>query len=194
MNTAYGPSGISFNLLDVDFTSNDAWAAAGQGSQTELEMKQSLHKGTYSDLNLYFLSDLGGGLLGFCYFPLTTPTETDLILDGCVNLAGTLPNANEQPDYALGLTTVHETGHWFGLFHVFQGESCSGQGDYISDTPAQSASTQGCPARSDTCPDSEGDGNIHNYMDYSYDECMDLFTRQQGQRMFALYDEMRAGK
>lgn len=111
MNTAYGPSGFQFNLLDTDFTANDAWAAAGQGSQTELEMKAELHKGTYENLNLYFLSDLGGGLLGFCYFPLEDPAENDLTLDGCVNLAGTLPGADEQPDYALGLTTVHETGH-----------------------------------------------------------------------------------
>ena len=111
MNQAYGPSGFQFNLLGTDFTANDDWAAAGQGSQAELEMKTSLHKGTYENLNLYFLSDLGGGLLGFCYFPLDNPTENDLNLDGCVNLAGTLPGANEQPDYALGVTTVHETGH-----------------------------------------------------------------------------------
>ena len=117
MNTAYGPSGFQFNLLDVDFTANDDWASSGQGTQTELEMKSSLHKGTYENLNLYFLSDLGGGLLGFCYFPLASPTENDLTLDGCVNLAGTLPGGNEQPDYALGLTTVHETGHVSPPFH-----------------------------------------------------------------------------
>jgi hypothetical protein len=111
MNTAYGPSGFQFNLSDVDFTANDAWAAAGEGTQAELEMKSSLHKGTYENLNIYFLSDLGGGLLGFCYFPLANATQNDFTLDGCVNLAGTLPGANEQPDYALGLTTVHETGH-----------------------------------------------------------------------------------
>ena len=43
MNTAYGPSGCQFNLVDVDYTANDAWAASGQGTQTELEMKSSLH-------------------------------------------------------------------------------------------------------------------------------------------------------
>ncbi len=61
-----------------DITANDEWAAAGQGSQAELAMKQSLHKGTYENLNLYFLSDLGGGLLGFCYFPTNKPTENEL--------------------------------------------------------------------------------------------------------------------
>ncbi|KAK3699711.1 hypothetical protein LTR37_016316 [Vermiconidia calcicola] len=194
MNRAYGPSGFQFNLVDVDFTANNEWATAGQATQVELEMKTALHQGSYESLNLYFLSDLGGGLLGFCYFPLENPTDNDRTLDGCVNIAGSLPDANELPDYALGLTTVHETGHWLGLFHVFQGNSCSGQGDYISDTPAQLSPTEGCPAQADTCPGSPGQDSIHNYMDYSYDECLDSFTRQQGQRMFTVFDQYRAGK
>lgn len=94
MNTAYGPSGFSFNLLDTDFTVNDEWAAAGQGTQAELDMKSELHQGSYADLNLYFLSDLGGGLLGFCYFPEENPTSEELTLDGCVNLAASMPGVN----------------------------------------------------------------------------------------------------
>lgn len=117
MNKAYGLSGFQFNILDTDFTTNDEWAAAGQGSQAELDMKSSLKQDTYENLNLYFLSDLGGGLLGFGYFPLANTTQNDLTLDGCVNLAGTLPGANEQPDYALGMTSVHETGHVSSSLH-----------------------------------------------------------------------------
>lgn len=94
MNSAYGPSGFQFNLLDTDFTVNNEWAAAEQESQEEFEMKQELHQGSYSTLNLYFLSDLGGGLLGFCYFPEENPTEDQKILDGCVNIAGSLPGAD----------------------------------------------------------------------------------------------------
>ncbi len=111
MNAAYGPSGFVFKLVGTDYTVNDAWAAAEQGSQTELEMKQELRKGSYSKLNLYFLSDLGGGLLGFCYFPEAAPTAHEKILDACVNLAGSMPGLGELPDYDLGLTTVHETAH-----------------------------------------------------------------------------------
>ena len=94
MNSAYGPSGFAFNLIDTSFTVNDEWAASGQASQAELDMKTELHQGTYETLNLYFLSDLGGGLLGFCYFPEENPTEQEKVLDGCVNLAGSLPQAN----------------------------------------------------------------------------------------------------
>lgn len=71
MNNAYAPLNVAFNLVDTDFTTNNAWAAAGDSSSAELAMKRALHQGSYADLNLYFLSDLGGGLLGFCYFPGT---------------------------------------------------------------------------------------------------------------------------
>lgn len=53
---------------------------------------------------------------------------------------------------------------------------------------------EGCSASSDTCPDQLGQDSIHNYMDCSYDECLDSFTREQGQRMFMLFDKLRAGK
>lgn len=69
MNDAYSPLGVSFNLVDTDYTENNRWAAASAESQTEYEMKSALKQGSYADLNLYFLSDLGDGLLGFCYFP-----------------------------------------------------------------------------------------------------------------------------
>ena len=94
MNQAYAPSGFKFNLLDTDFSANDDWAVATQASPAELEMKKALHRGSYSNLNLYFLSDLGDDLLGFCYFPEAKPSEEELVLDGCVNLAGTLSGAN----------------------------------------------------------------------------------------------------
>lgn len=75
--------------------------------------------------------------------------------------------------YNLGGTAVHEVGHWFGLMHTFQGESCSptNPGDYIDDTKQEAAQTAGCPANKDTCPQLPGGGDpVSNYMDYSSDE------------------------
>lgn len=193
MNTAYESTGYSFNLVDTDFTTNDDWAAAEYGSDTETEMKAALKQGSYADLNLYLLSDLGGGLLGFCYFPQADPTADDLALDGCVCLADSMPGGSAT-NYDLGITAVHEVGHWFGLFHVFQGEACTGDGDFIADTPAQKAPTSGCPASSDTCPNQAGLDSIHNYMDYSYDDCLTEFTDDQLTRLKSIYSQYRAGK
>ena len=96
-------------------------------------------------------------------------------------------------NYDLGITAVHEVGHWFGLFHVFQGSSCEGDGDFIADTPAQRAPTNGCPAQSDTCPNQPGLDSIHNFMDYSYDECLYEFTDDQVMRLKSIYSQYRAG-
>ncbi|KAF2168318.1 hypothetical protein M409DRAFT_21755 [Zasmidium cellare ATCC 36951] len=193
MNDAYAPVGITFLTKSINFTINDDWAAAGQDSPTEQEMKSALRRGTYADLNLYFTSDLPGGLLGFCYFPVANPTSTDLILDGCMCLADSMPNGTAT-EYNLGYTAVHEVGHFMGLYHVFQGTSCSGSGDNVNDTPLQKTPTQGCPSSQDSCPGAKGVDSIHNYMDYSTDECMYEFTDGQIDRAISIYSQQRAGK
>ncbi|KAI5364064.1 Putative peptidase M43, pregnancy-associated plasma-A [Septoria linicola] len=192
LNDAYSSIGFSFTLEGSDFTVQEDWAQASAGSDAETEMKQALHMGSYADLNLYFLSDLGDGLLGFCYFPTENPSPSMRVLDGCINLADSLPGG-EAENYNLGLTAVHEVGHWFGLYHVFDGNKCTGNGDFVSDTPMQSEATFGCPTRQDSCPEQEGQDAVHNYMDYSYDQCLTEFTSGQAQRARALFDEYRAG-
>lgn len=77
------------------------------------------------------------------------------------------------PGYNLGGTAVHEVGHWFGLLHTFQGESCAptDPGDYIDDTKQEAAQTLGCPVGKDTCPQLPGGGDpVWDYMDYSSDD------------------------
>ena len=132
-------------------------------------MKDALRKGTYADLNLYVLSDIGPLLLGVCRFPQNTSSDSDVFInDGCMVATGTLPDG-EIERYNEGATAIHEIGHWFGLFHVFEGYSCSGVGDAISDTPQQEYETFGCPAAQNSCLDGGGLDSIHNYMDYSDD-------------------------
>ena len=197
MNESYAPSGISFNLLETDYTVNNDWASITQDSQEEYDMKSSLRKGTYGNLNIYFTEDLisstGDELLGFCPFPVGAPSDDQLTLDGCTILAASMPGGTEE-NFDLGLTVVHEVGHWFGLFHVFEGFACSGPGDQVNDTPLQQEMTSGCPTSQDSCPDAPGTDSIHNYMDYSYDACLTEFTQNQGVRMFSIYDANRAGK
>ncbi|KAL8772548.1 MAG: hypothetical protein Q9209_002209 [Squamulea sp. 1 TL-2023] len=165
LNRSYGPSGISFTLASTDFTVNNNWATGNYDSQ----MKPALRKGTYKDLNVYFLSDLGGGLLGVCNFPTNAaPGSSTYKQDGCNVLEQSVPGGTAAP-FNLGGTATHEIGHWFGLFHVFQGSSCTGSGDFVSDTPQQQSPTSGCPASKDSCVNATGLDDINNYMDYSDD-------------------------
>ena len=90
--------------------------------------------------------------------------------DGCNILAGSVPGGNVY-GYTQGKTAVHEVGHWFGLLHTFQDQSCdpASAGDMIADTPQQSTPTNGCPKGKDSCPASPGLDAVNNYMDYSID-------------------------
>ncbi|TKA59673.1 hypothetical protein B0A49_12104 [Cryomyces minteri] len=161
-------------------------------------MKKALRQGTYAALNIYFQTDLYGNILGQCTLPAnvgSNPSPSVYVSDGCNVLAATMPGGNIA-GYNLGKTAVHEAGHWLGLLHTFEGYSCSGNGDFIADTPQESTSTDGCPAKpaKDSCASVAGVDPIHNYMDYSTDACYTNFTPGQGQRMQTMWSMYRSGK
>ncbi|KAL7268762.1 hypothetical protein RUND412_008600 [Rhizina undulata] len=185
LNADYASAGISFNLVNITRTTNSNW----YNDNDETAMKTALRQGSYNTLNVYFLN-LSDDLLGYCYFP-TTPTASDLIIDGCFVLSGSVPGGSVT-NYNEGRTATHEIGHWFGLYHTFQG-GCTG-GDLVSDTPAEKTATTGCPVGKDTCTGSAYPGldPVENFMDYSYDSCMTDFTAGQATRMLQMYNTYRA--
>ncbi|KAF3026631.1 hypothetical protein E8E14_014465 [Neopestalotiopsis sp. 37M] len=183
MNTAYAPHGISFVDAGRDWTVNSVWARDG----AETAMKTALRKGTYADVNIYFVSDLDA--FGYCYLPQTVSSNAILVQDGCTILASTVPGGAET-DYNYGYTVVHEVGHWFGLYHTFQG-GCGTVGDSVADTPPERTAASGCPATRDTCTGG-GVDPIHNYMDYSDDTCYEEFTAGQQTRMYNQWNAYRA--
>jgi len=83
--------------------------------------------------------------------------------------------------YDRGRTTTHEAGHFFGLKHIWGDEGqCSGS-DYVDDTPNQGGATSGCPGHpKTTCQTVD---MFQNFLDYTNDECMNLFTVGQVDRM-----------
>jgi PKD repeat protein len=136
----------------------------------------------------------GGSVLGYAQFPSKSnlpgiPTDSPASTDGVVIDYRSFGNSEKgnfptmRSTYNLGRTMTHETGHWLGLRHIWGDANCGD--DFCDDTPPQAAASQGCPVGQVSC----GATNlVQDYMDYSNDACMNIFTLSQKARMRAVMD------
>jgi hypothetical protein len=86
----------------------------------------------------------------------------------------------------MGKTAVHEAGHWLGLKHLWGDEFCGD--DEVADTPKQSGNNVECPSGILLSCENGPNGDMYmNYMDFTNDECMNLFTEGQKTRMRAIF-------
>jgi Pregnancy-associated plasma protein-A/Secretion system C-terminal sorting domain len=90
--------------------------------------------------------------------------------------------------YRLGRTTTHEVGHWLGLIHTWGDSNCGN--DFCADTPTCEGSnnTTSCTSVFSTCNGTRTRNMIENYMDYTIDSCMNVFTKDQANRMKAVLE------
>ena len=181
-------TGFRFELAGVDRTTNAKWFNMTPGGADEYKAKRALREGGSNALNIYTVD--GGNYLGWAYFPSSYDNQP--WIDGVIIAFGSLPGSTipGYEAYNLGFTATHESGHWLGLYHTFQG-GCNANGDYVSDTPAEKGPAFGCQVGRDTCLEA-GLDPIHNYMDYSDDACYFEFTAGQTERMQEQYLYFRA--
>jgi len=116
--------------------------------------------------------------LGYAQFP-GGPANTDGVVVG-YQYFGNIGTASAPFD--LGRTTTHEVGHWLNLRHIWGDGGCSVD-DFVSDTPLSDAPNYGCASGHVSCGSED---MVQNYMDYSDDGCMNLFTAGQSARMNAV--------
>ena len=135
--------------------------------------------------------NLSGGILGYAQFPTTSLggmscAPQSVNTDGVVMLYSSIGKSSVtgQPGpYNEGRTATHEIGHWLGLRHIWGDGGC-GVDDFCADTPLSDAANFGCPT-TNSCTDPAPDPNdmVQNYMDYTDDLCMNIFTNDQKTRM-----------
>ncbi|WP_276481324.1 M43 family zinc metalloprotease [Paraflavitalea pollutisoli] len=146
------------------------------------------HDGWPSDKYLNIWVGNITAFLGVSSWPFDQSTSPQL--DGVVIGAtyfGTTGSATAP--FHLGRTATHEVGHWLSLYHIWGSNnpsdaSCSDSDD-CSDTPNQADANGGCPSSASSC--SNGGDMFMNYMDYTDDACMNLFTNGQKSRMRAMF-------
>jgi hypothetical protein len=173
--------GITFELKQIirKSTTKTSWGTADAMKKTSKGGLAPTSPTT--NLNLWVCT-IGGGILGYAQFPGGAAATDGVAIDSkYFGLSGT---ANYP--YNLGRTASHEIGHWMNLRHIWGDASCGD--DLVSDTPVAKTSNFGVPVYPyvSTCLPAHNEMTM-NYMDYTDDRGMFMFTNGQKSRMSALF-------
>jgi len=132
-------------------------------------------------LNIW-VCNMGGGILGYAQFPGGNSATDGVVLDD--NATGRTGTA--AAPFNKGRTATHEVGHWMNLRHIWGDATCGN--DLVGDTPLHNTANYGCPAagHKSTCTGTPVEMTM-NYMDYTDDACMYMFSTGQKTRMLAVF-------
>jgi hypothetical protein len=133
-------------------------------------------------LNIWVCS-VGGGILGYATFPGGSTAIDGVVCD--YRYFGTTGTATAP--FNLGRTVTHEIGHWLNLNHIWGDANCGN--DAVADTPTHFTSNGGCPVFpfTNSCGGTTNTEMTMNFMDYTDDVCMYMFSTGQKNRMQALF-------
>lgn len=173
---------VQFVLAGVNrkYSSKRSW-------RTNDDMKKSSKGGIdptdpAHNLNLWCVNNMGS-ILGYAQFPGGSPaTDGVVIAHNYFGRTGVV-----SAPYDKGRTATHEVGHWMNLRHIWGDANCGN--DFVNDTPVAQTSNFGCPAfpKVSACGTDGHAEMTMNYMDYTDDACMYMFTSGQKDRMMAIF-------
>jgi hypothetical protein len=172
--------GIRFELAQVvrKYSARENWAVNNNMKFSYLGGSDAIDP--ENKLNIW-VCDMKG-TLGFAYYPgVPAPYDGVVVTALAFGRTGVLDDV-----YNKGRTATHEVGHWLNLRHIW-GEGTCGD-DQVGDTPQHNGPNWGCPdyPHLSTCPGKPVEMTM-NYMDYTDDACMYMFTKGQKDRMLAVF-------
>jgi len=180
------PSGNTTNGITRTYTSSSSFSTNDNMKHNSSGGKDAWSTSDY--LNIW-VCNISGSILGYAQFPNSgSANEDGIVIDYAYfgDISATYP-------YHKGRTATHEVGHWLNLRHIWGDATCGN--DYVSDTPTQASSNGGCPSFPSTssCTGNAPNGDMFmNYMDYTYDACMYMFSAGQKTRMRATLNGSRS--
>ncbi len=181
------PNGNATTGIERIATTTTSWSVNSDMKFTSSGGANAWNRSKY--LNIW-VCNLSGGTLGFAMLP-GGPASTDGIVISYkyVGVVGASPPFNK------GRTATHEIGHWLNVRHIWgdDGNACIGS-DFVNDTPNQAGENYGCPSfpHTDNCTPAAPGVMTMNYMDYTDDACMYMFTSGQKTRMWATLNGTRS--
>ncbi|AOW10437.1 zinc metalloprotease [Flavobacterium gilvum] len=179
--TVAGNVGITFELVKTNrkATTKTSWGTKDAMKKTKQGGLDPTSPAT--NLNLWVCT-IGGGILGYAQFPGGSSATDGVVIDS--KYFGLSGNANYP--YNLGRTATHEIGHWMNLRHIWGDTSCGN--DLVTDTPVAKTANFGVPTypHVSLCLPTHNEMTM-NYMDYTDDRGMFMFTTGQKSRMLALF-------
>ncbi len=167
------PDGNSTNGITRTYTNLTSFSYDNKVKYTSQGGKDAWHRESYLNIWVCNLSNL----LGYAQFPGGNAATDGVVVNFMA--FGTIGTASSP--FHLGRTATHEVGHWLNLRHIWGDGNCS-YDDGVADTPPATAANYGCPLSRVSCNSLD---MVQNYMDYTNDACMNVFTLGQKSRMRA---------
>ncbi|WP_375446875.1 zinc metalloprotease [uncultured Fibrella sp.] len=187
-------SGLASNM-QIQFTLADTDVDRKQSNKTSWGTRDAMKSSKKGGVDAYdpanylniWICNIGGGILGYAQFPGgTLATDGVVIGPQYFGSSSVFAGGYYSAPYDKGRTATHEIGHWLNLRHIWGDANCGS--DLVADTPTQQTSNFGCPSFPHvTCGNGPNGDLFMNYMDYTDDPCMYMFTNGQTTRSRALF-------
>jgi hypothetical protein len=184
-------TGVKAGNTQIKFTWDPATGLTRKSTtKTSWSTRDDMKKSTKGGINPttpttkfnIWVCTLSNGILGYAQFPGgASATDGVVILNTAFGRTGTAA-----APFNKGRTATHEVGHWLNLRHIWGDATCGS--DLVGDTPTHNTANYGCPAAGhrSTCSGTPLEMTM-NYMDYTDDACMYMFSVGQATRMQATY-------